>query len=235
MASNPCRHGQDHKRGIELRNTGNKAKIGDDPTAEDNQVQVDKTHAPGEPGNGGGEPLFESCGRLLLGAASLQRLNVTRENGGEPGRFRRRPRGCAFSGSVMYTHSKPSRPDSQPLRTVALEALLAGSRKRLRAGLNWSSPATGNQPPDHQNDHCAHHCSDEAGSLTSAIPADGLTEISGDEGTDDPENRGENKTGRLIVAGRDELCDHAGDEPNDDCPNDAHGIASAQGCRPNGS
>src|ERR1051325_7346014 len=103
MASTDAAMAQDDKRRIESRNTGNKSQIGDDPKAEYNQGQVDKTHTPGERGKGGGEPLFKSCSRLLLGAASLQRLNVTRENGGEPRGFRRRPRGCALSGAVMDT------------------------------------------------------------------------------------------------------------------------------------
>ena len=38
-----------------------------------------------------------------------------------------------------------------------------------------------------------------------------------------PENCGEDKSGRFVLAGRDELRDHTCDEPNDDRPDDVHG------------
>ena len=38
-----------------------------------------------------------------------------------------------------------------------------------------------------------------------------------------PENCCEDESGRFVAAGRDELCDHACDEPDDDRPYDVHG------------
>src|SRR5215471_8313896 len=84
---------------------------------------------------------------------------------------------------------------------------------------------TFDKSPYQQDDHCTHDCADETGFLTSLIPADGLSEIGRDEGTDDAEDCGENEALRPLVAGRDESGNHSSNEADDDGPENAeHGL-----------
>src|SRR3954462_2136606 len=76
--------------------------------------------------------------------------------------------------------------------------------------------------PDRENDDSPNHRTDQASSFTRAVPPDSLPQVSGDECAHDAQNGGQNEPGRLIVAGHDELGDHASDETDNDGPEDAH-------------
>jgi hypothetical protein len=51
--------------------------------------------------------------------------------------------------------------------------------------------AARDKSPYHQYEHCAHNAGDEACSLPSVIPADGLSEVGRDQGTDNAEGGSE--------------------------------------------
>jgi hypothetical protein len=71
--------------------------------------------------------------------------------------------------------------------------------------------AAHDKSPYQQNERCAHDATDEAGSLTSLIPAKGLSEVGRDQGTDDAKGRSENEAlGLVRAAGRDEFGNHSG-------------------------
>jgi hypothetical protein len=56
------------------------------------------------------------------------------------------------------------------------------------------------------------------------IPPDGVTEVFSYESSQDAEYRRQDEPRWFVVAGHDELSDNTSDEPNDDCPNNAHGL-----------
>ena len=67
--------------------------------------------------------------------------------------------------------------------------------------------------PHQQDEHCAHDASDEACPLTSLIPAEGLSEVGGDQGADNAEGCGENEAlGLVRAARRDEFGNHSGNK-----------------------
>jgi len=49
-------------------------------------------------------------------------------------------------------------------------------------GFAW----TRDHPPNHQHDQGANYCTDETGAFAWLIPAEGLSEISGHDSTNDP-------------------------------------------------
>jgi hypothetical protein len=66
--------------------------------------------------------------------------------------------------------------------------------------------AARDKSPYQQNERCAHDVADEAGSLTSLVPADGLSEVGRDQGTDNAKGCSENEALGLVgAAGRDEF------------------------------
>src|SRR5204863_3168048 len=91
---------------------------------------------------------------------------------------------------------------------------------RVWPRLNRPSSPPGDEAPNEQDNHRAHDGSDEPGSLIGAVPADCLPQIGRDKGSGYSEQRCQNKSGRLVVSGRDEFRDHARDKSDDDCPND---------------
>src|SRR5690349_16666711 len=95
-------------------------------------------------------------------------------------------------------------------------------RKGESGSLHRPLSTPSNQAPNDQYDYRAHNRSNEAGSLVCAVPADRLPEISRDKSPDDPENRGEDEAGRLVVSRRDQFRDHTRDKSNDDRPDDMH-------------
>src|SRR6187455_576735 len=80
----------------------------------------------------------------------------------------------------------------------------------------------GDHAPDHEHDDRADNRTDEAGALSGLVPAEGLPQIGGDERADHAENGGQDEAGRLIVARHQELGDDAGEEADDDGPDNAH-------------
>lgn len=70
--------------------------------------------------------------------------------------------------------------------------------------------AARDKSPYEQNEHCAHDATDQAGSLTSLIPADGLSEVGRDQGTHNAKGCSENEALGLVgAAGRDEFGNHS--------------------------
>src|ERR1700736_5781172 len=97
-------------------------------------------------------------------------------------------------------------------------------------GSNGSS-APGDHAIDNQHDDGPYHGADQSGAFSRLIPAERLSEKCRDEGADDTQDRGENETGRLIVAGHDEFGDDAGYEADDDGPENTHWkIPFSSGC-----
>src|SRR6478752_10751001 len=80
------------------------------------------------------------------------------------------------------------------------------------------SPTTFNKTPDQQYEHRAHDCSNKSRTLIRPVPPDGLAEVRGNERANNSQDRGENKSLRLIVPRRDELSDYARDKANQNDP-----------------
>src|SRR6185295_11530452 len=78
---------------------------------------------------------------------------------------------------------------------------------------------------DKQDDNGANDSAYQACALAGAIPAKCLTEKSRNECADDSQDRREDKPRRLVIAGHDELRDDAGDEADNDCPQNAHDMS----------
>src|SRR5436189_35638 len=91
-----------------------------------------------------------------------------------------------------------------------------------------SQPAPLSAPPAHdkaveeEKDHRADDGADEARTLSRVIPSDGLSEVGRNKCANDSQDSGEDKSLRLVVARHDKLGDNAGDEANDDRPDNAH-------------
>src|SRR5881394_1946528 len=91
-----------------------------------------------------------------------------------------------------------------------------------------SKPAPLSAAPAHdkaveeEKDHRADDGADEASAVSRVIPPDGLPEVGGNKCANDSQDCGEDKSLRLVVAGHDKLGDNAGDEANDDRPDNAH-------------
>jgi hypothetical protein len=64
---------------------------------------------------------------------------------------------------------------------------------------------------------------DASGALAGRIPSKRLAEIARNECSHDTEDRRQHETRRLVLAGHDELSDHAGDKPDNDRPDETHG------------
>ena len=82
----------------------------------------------------------------------------------------------------------------------------------------------GDESPDKENDNGADDCADEPGTLAGRIPPKCLPEIARNDRSHDAENRRQHETRRLVLARHDELSDHPGDKPNDDRPDNTHGL-----------
>src|SRR5690242_9719342 len=81
----------------------------------------------------------------------------------------------------------------------------------------------GEHPPDYKHDDGAHDGSDEPGTLAGMIPADRLSQESGDECTRNSEQRRQDKAGRLVRNPRMDPPRHKpGEETDDDRPDDTH-------------
>ena len=62
--------------------------------------------------------------------------------------------------------------------------------------------AAPNKSPHHQDEHCADNAADEAGSLTSLIPAEGLSEVGRDQGAGNSKGSSENEAlGSYVLPG----------------------------------
>src|SRR6185369_15937034 len=90
----------------------------------------------------------------------------------------------------------------------------------------WDVQQSIEEAPHHQHDDGADHGADQAGALTCVIPAERLAEIGRDEGAGDAERRGEDEARRLVGAGVQEFRDDAGNEADDDEPENSHLDAS---------
>src|SRR5258705_6744061 len=75
---------------------------------------------------------------------------------------------------------------------------------------------------EEEKDHRADDAADEASALSRVIPPDGLPEVGGNKCANDSQDGGEDKSLRLVVARHDKLGDNAGDEANDDRPDNTH-------------
>src|SRR5262249_30280950 len=81
------------------------------------------------------------------------------------------------------------------------------------------------ESPDKENDNGADDGADEPCTLAGRIPSEGLAEKARNECAHDAEDCRQHETLGLVGATRhDELSDHAGDKPNDDRPDDTHGL-----------
>src|SRR6185503_10094458 len=78
------------------------------------------------------------------------------------------------------------------------------------------------EAPHRQHDDGPDHGTDQAGALIGAVPAERLAEIGRDEGAGDAERRGEDEARRLVGAGVQEFRDDAGNEADDDKPENTH-------------
>ena len=79
--------------------------------------------------------------------------------------------------------------------------------------------AAPDKSPHQQDERCAHDASDEASSLTSVIPAKGLSKVGGDQSTDDAQGCGENEAfGFVRAARREELSNHSGNKADNNGP-----------------
>src|SRR3954451_16100636 len=77
--------------------------------------------------------------------------------------------------------------------------------------------------PDDEQDDGADDRADEARALIRPVPADRLPEIGRDEGPDDADDRRHDEAARVVRRGRDGAGDQAGNETDDDDPQNAHG------------
>src|SRR5215213_714083 len=108
---------------------------------------------------------------------------------------------------------------------LAMNRSHAGNRRpwqlQLRQiGLGGASPA--DEAPDEQHNDRTDHGADESCAFSRRVPAERLAQIARDDRADDSKNGGENETARFILAGHDEFGDDAGEEPDDDRPDDTH-------------
>jgi len=78
----------------------------------------------------------------------------------------------------------------------------------------------------HPQIHRADRRANESRALISAVPADGLADKCRDKRANNAEDRGENESGRIIVPRREKPRDYAGDEADQDDPDDAHRFRS---------
>jgi len=76
--------------------------------------------------------------------------------------------------------------------------------------------------PDEQHQQRTDHAADQAGALAGAVPSYGLAEKGRDDGANDAEHGGQDEARRLVWTGRKKARDQAGDETNEDDPQDAH-------------
>src|SRR5215475_16106496 len=84
----------------------------------------------------------------------------------------------------------------------------------------------GDESPDKENDNGADDGADEPGTLAGRIPPKRLPEEARNECAHDAQDRRQYETLGLVAAARhDELSDHARDKPNDDRPDDTHGLS----------
>jgi len=88
---------------------------------------------------------------------------------------------------------------------------------------------TVDKSPYQQDDNCTHDGTDETGPLTLLVPADGLSEIGRQEGTDNAKGCGEDEALGPLVAGCDEFGNHSSNEADNDGPENAeHGFPLLQ-------
>src|SRR5262249_12182025 len=106
--------------------------------------------------------------------------------------------------------------------------MLIGTRARANGGGSlWSSTgiadrAMDHQPvPDEQHDQRPNRGGDKARALVGPIPADSLAEERGDERAADSEQRSEDEALRIVRPRRQETRDDAGDETDQNDPEDA--------------
>src|SRR5262249_22623607 len=134
----------------------------------------------------------------------------------------------------------PRLPSQRPISVAAM------SRTRLTKK-NWKKPvvveikyahqrrsclpATLDEAPHQQDEHCAHDCANETGFLTSSIPANGLSEIGGYQSAYNTKDRGENEAlGLVVAAGRNEFGNNSSDKSDDHCPDKAQHISTPHDC-----
>jgi hypothetical protein len=108
---------------------------------------------------------------------------------------------------------------------LAMNRSHAGNRRpwqhQLRKiGLGGALPA--DDAPDEQHNDRTNYGADESCTFSRRIPAERLAQVARDDRADDSKNGSENETARFILAGHDEFGDDAGDEPDDDRPDDTH-------------
>ena len=72
--------------------------------------------------------------------------------------------------------------------------------------------APGYHAPNYENDNGANYCANKTGSLTCAVPADGLAKIGRDERSHDAKNSRQNKTCRLVWSRMKEFSNKSSDE-----------------------
>src|SRR4029077_3044089 len=77
--------------------------------------------------------------------------------------------------------------------------------------------------PDEQHHKRADHGADQAGALIGPIPADRLADEGCDERANDAEHGGEDEARRIVRSRRQKTRDDAGNETDDDDPDDVHG------------
>jgi len=76
--------------------------------------------------------------------------------------------------------------------------------------------------PHEQHDQSANHSTEQTGLLSRPIPADRLADPGRYEGAGNTEQGGENETGRIVWAGRQQARDDAGDKADEDDPDNVH-------------
>src|SRR4051812_46289154 len=101
------------------------------------------------------------------------------------------------------------------------EPLVLSGRSRSRSD---RAATSGDETVDEQHDDRADDGADQARALARSIPSEGLPEIARDESADDAQDGGQDEPRRLVISRHEELGDYAGDETNDDGPQDTHSI-----------
>src|SRR4051812_28760355 len=91
------------------------------------------------------------------------------------------------------------------------------------------SPPPRDSTPDRQDDDGPYDRADQTGAFAGTVPTQSLTQKSGNERTDNPEDGCQDEASGLVAARHDQLGNHARDEPDDDRPDYAHS-ALQSGC-----
>src|SRR5215204_2779950 len=132
--------------------------------------------------------------------------------------------------SAIIHHSSLRRVGSS-LNSTASARIHRTMKQQSRPSDVGARAAAGDEAPDRQYNDRSDDRANQTRALIGAIPAQSLTEIGGHECADDAQESCENEPRRLVLAGHEELRNHARDKADDQRPNDAHAACSWLGLR----